>query len=271
MTHYIKLQSSTFSGRRGSNLFSGGIWFFTIVAFFLGEVVALAEVNSSPLQERISPQASVDPALIQAAQEQAKDSMRQAWQNGAENQAQPVNTLIGANGEVVLTQNAPQQIVRLADGSIGLSKPQTMITIIQQPTPLPTVAPPAPLDSRIQTLVNGIDQIETKAILPERLAVDQLDAIKKIADNGTLIAQQRFAVEQYKINSDAQLEWLRIAKSFVLWGFLFSIPFIVTVYWITRNIAVGWRNWQKEVLEFKQKELESAERITMSDHEKYHK
>lgn len=201
-------------------------------------------------------------SLIQAAQDQARDSMRQAWQQGTEAKPQPVNTLIGANGEIALTQNAPQQIVRLADGSVGLSKPQTLITIIQPPTPLPTVAPPAPLDSRIQTIVNGIDHIETKAILPEHLVVDQLDAIKKIADNGTLIAQQRFAVEQYRINSDAQLEWLRIVKGFTLWGFLFSIPFITTLYWIISQTVKGWLGWQKEKLAYKQKELEVVEKIT---------
>lgn len=188
--------------------------------------------------------------------------MRQAWQQGAEAKPQPVNTLIGANGEIALTQNAPQQIVRLADGSVGLSKPQTLITIIQPPTPLPTVAPPAPLDSRIQTIVNGIDHIETKAILPEHLVVDQLDAIKKIADNGTLIAQQRFAVEQYRINSEAQLEWLRIVKSFTLQGFLCSIPFVFAVYWVVSQAVKGWLGWQKEKLAHKQKELEIAERIT---------
>ena len=76
---------------------------------------------------------------------------------------------------------------------------QLLTPAMPQPTPLPPVAPQ---DSRIQTTVDGIDHIETKAILPEHLVVDQLDAIKKIADNGTLIAQQRFAVEQYKINPE---------------------------------------------------------------------
>lgn len=270
MTYCKKLPSHDISGSRCTKFVLGVMCILLpIVVFSFGTIIILAEVGPSRPQETVSSQAYVDPALIQAAQEQAKDSMREAWRQGAENKVQPVNTLVGPDGTVVLTQNAPKQIVTYPDGSLGLSKSQTMITVIQQPTPLPTVAPAAPQDSRIQTIVNGVDHIETKAILPEHLVVDQLDAIKKIADNGALIAQQRFAVEQYKINSETQLEWLRITKSFVLWGFLFSIPFIVTVYWITRNVAVGWRNWQKEVLEFKQKELESAERITMSDHEKY--
>ncbi|GAK59400.1 hypothetical protein U27_06384 [Candidatus Vecturithrix granuli] len=265
MIRFKKLQSHGISGSRCTKFFIRVACIFGIVvSFFMGNTITLSEVTSSPSQETASSQAYVDPALIQAAQEQAKDSMREAWRQGAENKVQPVNTLVGPDGTVVMTQNAPKQIVTYPDGSLGLSRSQTMITVIQQPTPLP-ITTIVPQDSRIQTIVNGIDHIETKAILPEHLVVDQLDAIKEIADNGTLIAQQRFVVEQYKINSDAQLEWLRITKSFVLWGFLFSIPFILTFYWITRNIAVGWRNWQKEVLEFKQRELESAERITMGD------
>ena len=209
-------------------------------------------------------EATCQTELIQAAQEQAQNSMRAAWQHGTEGKPQPVNVVAAPDGSLAFAQNLPREIITLSNGTLGLSV-GTQITIVQaapQPMPLPTVAPQ---DSRIQTTVNGIDHIETKAILPERLAVDQLDAIKKIADNGTLIAQQRFAVEQYKINSDAQLEWLRIAKGFTLWGFLFSIPFLLTLYWIAGNIAKGWRSWQKDKLEYKQKELETAERITRSE------
>lgn len=209
-------------------------------------------------------EATCQAELLQAAQNQANDSMREAWKNGSENHTQPVNVVAAPDGSMAVAQNLPREIVMLPDRTLGLSG-GTQITIVQaapQPTPLPTVAPQ---DSRIQTLVNGIDHIETTAILPEHLVVDQLDAIKKIADNGTLIAQQRFAVEQYKINSDAQLEWLRIAKGFTLWGFLFSVPFLLTVYWIIANFCRGWREWQKDKLEYRQKEIEAAERITRSE------
>lgn len=264
MMRYRKFQLHGISGSRWTKCVFGVIFILAIVVFFSGNVIVLAEVAPCQSQETVSSQVHVDPALIQAAQEQAQDSMREAWRQGSEEKAQPVNTLVGPDGTLILTQNAPKQIVTYPDGSLGLSKSQTMITVIQQPTPMP-IPTVIPQDSRIQTTVNGIDHIETKAILPEHLVVDQLDAIKKIADNGALIAQQRFAVEQYKINSESQLEWLRITKSFVLWGFLFSIPFILTIYWITRNIALGWKNWQKEIFEFKQRELESAERITLAD------
>ena len=261
-TDYKKLQLHDISGRRCTKFLFMVICILTIIVFFFGAIITEAEVGPSRSQETTSPQAQIDPALIRAAQDQAQESMRNAWQQNAENKVQPVNSLVGPDGTLVFTQNAPKQIVTLPDGTLGLSKSQTMITVIQQPTPLPTVAPQ---DSRIQTIVNGIDHIETKAILPEHLVVDQLDAIKKIADNGTLIAQQRFAVEQYKINSEAQLEWLRITKSFVLWGFVFSIPFILTIYWITRNITIGWRNWQKDVYELQQKQYDTADRITMAE------
>ena len=201
--------------------------------------------------------------LFQAAQEKAQDTMRRAWQQGTEHKDQPVDTLLGADRSLAIVQNAPRRITTFADGSLGLTPVHTTITVIQQPTPLPTLVPQ---DSRIQTTVNGVDNIETKAILPERLGVDQLEAIKKIADNGTLIAQQRFAVEQYRINSEAQLEWLRISKSFVLWGFLFSIPFLLTLHWIGRNILAGWRDWQNARMEYKLKEWETSERIVRESH-----
>ena len=222
-----------------------------ISAFFLSGYTPYAE-------------ATCQAEFIQAAQEQAKDSLRAAWQNGTENKPQPVNVLAAPDGSVAFAQNLPRKIITLPNGSLGLSG-GTQITIVQaapQPTQLPTAAPQ---DSRIQTIVNGIDHIETTAILPEHLVVDQLDAIKKIADNGTLIAQQRFAVEQYKINSEAQLEWFRITKGFTLWGFLFSVPFLMTVYYIIANFLRGWREWQKDKLEYRQKEIEAAERITRSE------
>ena len=183
-----------------------------------------------------------------------------AQQQALSDTPQPLTAVTGD----AIVQRAPRLIGTLPNGQPGLTGGQVAVTLIavQQPTPLPTVAPQ---DSRIQTTVNGLDNIETKAILPEHLGVDQLDAIKKIADNGTLIAQQRFAVEQYRIDTESQLEWLRISKSFVLWGFLFSIPFLMTLYWILRNAAAGWRDWQKDKLEYRQKEWESAERITSHD------
>ena len=197
------------------------------------------------LQELKMSKQDIKDEAIEDLSQMAKD----AWQIIAkENRSKP---------QFFLSNNKPAYLSIKEQVDLQLLTPA-----MPQPTPLPPVAPQ---DSRIQTTVDGIDHIETKAILPEHLVVDQLDAIKKIADNGTLIAQQRFAVEQYKINSEAELEWLRIAKSFTLWGFLFSVPFLLTFYYIFANLAKGWREWQKDKLEYRQKEIEAAERITRSE------
>ncbi|MCP4403362.1 MAG: hypothetical protein GY801_39400 [bacterium] len=202
--------------------------------------------------------AEVSSDAIEAAREQAEASMRAAWRKGREDERQPLNKVVGPDGSIVLTRNAPRQIVTLPNGEPGLSDRHTTITVIQPPTP-PPVTPPQ--NTSIQTTVNGIDRIETQAILPELLAVDQLEAVKKIADNGTLIAQQRFGLEQYKINQEMELEYLRLVKNFVLWGFLASIPFIVASYWILKNVFSGYRTLQKDQREFKLKEDEVSHRV----------
>ncbi len=136
-------------------------------------------------------------------------------------------------------------------------QPSTHIVIFEAPIPIATVAA---LESKIDTTVNGIDNIETKAILPENLSVEQLEAVKKITDNGTLIAQQRLGLEQFQLDTSTQLSRLRVVKGLVLWGLLFSIPTLLTLYWIVRNIALGWREWQQEKLSYTLKELERVER-----------
>jgi predicted membrane protein len=57
------------------------------------------------------------------------------------------------------------------------------------------------------------------------------------------------------------LEYLRIVKSFVLWGFLLSIPFLVTSYWILKHVFAGYRAVKQDQWAYKLKELESAENI----------
>lgn len=236
------------------------LYFVLIVLGILAVLTALTLFGCTPyIQAAVA--AEVDPTLIQAAKEQANRVMDEAWTNGTEGHIQPVQKVVGADGTVVLAQHAPKRLVTLPDGRVDLDDSGTTITVIQQPPPLPTPIPPAPQDTRIQTTINGIDQIETKAILPEHLVVDQLDAVKKIADNGTLIAQQRFALAQYQINQEAELEYLRIVKSFVLWGFLLSIPFLLTSYWILKHVFAGYRAIKQDHLAYKLKELESAENI----------
>jgi hypothetical protein len=202
--------------------------------------------------------AEVSSEVISAAQEHAEASMRKAWQEGREEEPQPVNTLMQPDGSMTLTQNAPRRMITLPNGEPGLSDRHTTITVIPPPTPVPA-APPQ--HSRIHTTVNGIDRIETQAVLPEQLAVDQMEALKQIADNGTLIAQQRFGLEQYKLSQEMELEYLRLVKSFVLWGFLASIPFLFTSYWIFKHLFSGYRSLQRDRNEYALKEQELTDKM----------
>ncbi|PIE33025.1 hypothetical protein CSA56_13300 [candidate division KSB3 bacterium] len=184
----------------------------------------------------VNAQAAVDTSLISAARQKANNAALQSWRQGTEGEIQPVTKTVGTDGTIVLAQNTPRELEIKPNGELGITDRHTTITVIHPPSPPPVKAPQ---DTRIQTVVNGVDQIETRAILPEHLVVDQLDAVKKIADNGTRIAQQRFGLEQYKIQEELKLEYLNIVKSFVLWGFLMSIPFLLTGYWILQRILIS--------------------------------
>ena len=244
-------------------------WLQSVVNFVLYVALVILTIAAVLLAFEYYANAEVSPDLIRAAQEQADASMRQAWRQGSEHYTQPIDKLVGSDGSVVLAQNAPRQIT-MVNGEPGLSDRHTTITVIQPvPTPVPTPRPrPSPLptpipkqETRIQTDINGIDEIGTRVVLPEDLGVEQLEAVEKIAENGTLIAQQRFGLEQYKINQGMELEYLKIVKSFVLWGFLASIPFLFTSYWILKNMLSGYQSLQKDLREYKLKELETSERV----------
>jgi len=173
----------------------------------------------------------------------------------------------GYSDKTVPEQSAPSPEIKPPTESpyrtIPQAVPPTTIQILQQPAPLATVAP---LTTRIKTTINGIDQIETQAVLPSELEVKQLDAVKKIADNGVIIAQQRLGLEQRDITARTALASLSIWKHFVLWGLVLSIPFLMTIFWMIRRMALGWHSWQQDKLDYKLKELASAERqIAMSN------
>ncbi len=147
------------------------------------------------------------------------------------------------------------------------SQPSTTVLLFQQPAPPPPVVPQT---TQLKTIVNGIDQIETKVVLPSRLEVDQLEAVKKIADNGVIIAQQRLGLEQGDMTSQTALAQLSVWKEFVLWGLMLSIPFLLTMFWIAKQAAVGWHAWQQNKLDYKLKELASAERQIAMSNSTYH-
>ena len=217
-------------------------------------------------QEELQQQLQREAWLRRLAQQQARFSLQEQVQKTPQTPSETHSAYGYADnvrpGSTTLPDTQGAALPTVAGTQAG-SPPHTTIMVVQQPTPLPTLQPQ---DSRIHTIINGIDQVETTAVLPQHLDVDQLGAVKKIADNGALIAQQRFAVEQYRIDSTSKLEWFRISKGFVLWGLLLSIPFLVTLSWIARNALRGWRDWQRDRLTYKLQELESLERqIVMSE------
>jgi hypothetical protein len=102
-------------------------------------------------------------------------------------------------------------------------------------------------------------------VLPEDLTVDQLSAVNKIAENGVVIGQQQIGLEQFKIQQQSQLEYFRIVKSFTLWGFLASIPFLFTLFHIGKNVIRGVSESKKSHYDYKLKELEASERVIYDD------
>ncbi len=220
----------------------------------------------------------VDPELLNQAKTMAETSMRTAWKNGTEGEEQPIHKLVGTDGAIVLAQNTPRRLVPLPDGTLGMSEVKTTITIIPPSVSRPSAAADVHEPAEFRMGIVGMDQIQTMTILPQQLSSDQADVIRNMSETGVALAQQRFAIEQFRIQADTELAWLRITRNFILWGLLVSIPFILTMYWIAKNMAVGLRGWQKEKMEhrlrqqqaeheFELQELHSAERLIAASDE----
>lgn len=202
---------------------------------------------------------------VQLAQQ---EQQKQARRFGTDGEQQPTYGYAGEDGTMYLAKNEPVNVITKPDGNLGVNKPGMHVTVIQPPA----VVTVLPADTRVQTTVDGIDHIEFKAILPESLSQEQLDAVNKIALNGKVIAEQRLgleqhkinteaAVEQYAINTESELEYLRIVKGFTLWGFLMSIPFIFTVYYISKQLLIGWSQLVETRLKYKLREIEGVDRV----------
>ncbi len=220
----------------------------------------------------------VDPELLKQAKTLAETSMRTAWKNGTEGEEQPVLKLVGTDGTVVLAQNAPRRLVPLPDGTLGMSAIKTIVTIIPPSASRASLPTDAQEPAEFRMGIIGTDQIRTMTILPQQLSTEQADVIRNMTETGVALAQQRFAIEQFRIQADTELAWLRITRNFILWGLLVSIPFILTMYWMAKNMAVGLHGWQKEnaeqrlkqqraEYEFKLRELQSAERLIAESYE----
>ena len=225
-----------------------------------------------------------DPQLLKHAKALADISMRQAWENGTTGEEQPIIKLVGQDGTIVLAQNAPRRFIPLPDGTFAMSAANTTITIIP-PTASRASATTGgardagkPAEFRME--MNGTDQIQTMMALPSQLSPEQADAIRHAAATGAALAQQRFAIEQFRIQADTEQDYLRITRNFTLYGVIVSIPFLLTIYWIAKHAASGMHSWQKEDQEYRLrqqqaeheftlKELQSAERVIAASDEKY--
>lgn len=224
----------------------------------------------------------VEPELLKQAKIKAEESMRFAWKNGTEGDEQPVIKLVGQDGTIVLAQNAPRRLLPLPDGTLGMSEVKTTITIIppsaSRISKSERAAEYAEKPAEFRMEINGTDQFQTMTILPQQLSPGQADTIRHMTTTGVTLAQQRFAIEQFRIQADTELAYLRITRNFALWGMLASIPFLLAVYWIAKNTAALLHGWQKETQEYRLRqqqaehdftlrELQSAERLIAASDE----
>lgn len=165
-------------------------------------------------------QAACQTELIQAAQQQARDSMREAWRNGTEAKEQPVNRMTGADGSVAFAQNVPRQIVMLPNRELGLSG-GTQITVVQaaQPTPQPTPQP---------------TQEPSKVILRSNITEGEISAV--VAISGDPGEEQMSAVEKVSTNHKnlaeemLDLAWGKVVSSALLFIPLTIVPFLAVFF-----------------------------------------
>ena len=144
--------------------------------------------------------------LIQAAQNTAKDSMREAWQNGTEAKEQPVETLTAPDGSVALVKNLPREIVMLPNRELGLSG-GTQITVVQAPAPAPQPTPePTPEPSKV-ILRSNITEGEISAVvaISGDPGEEQMSAVEKVSTNHKNLAEEMLDLAWGKVVSRALL------------------------------------------------------------------
>ena len=78
-----------------------------------------------------------------------------------------------------------------------------------------------PAGTGIETVIKGIEDVETHIILRGRTSPEQSEVVKKILENNLSLLQQHFNIERQRIDSEAELEYLRIFKKF-FYGEFFS-------------------------------------------------
>lgn len=195
--------------------------------------------------------AAVNAELIQAAQEQAQDSEREAWRQGREHQQQPVNTLTGADGSTAVFQNAPRQIVMTPDGP-GLSERHTTIKVFQ---PAPVIQQ-LPGMAKIRNTTEGTDHSNSLDLSVDVTDEGQLDLLGKQIDGNNQRFQQRLELEAISLNNAFWLQAVKQAKSLILWGLLVSIPFLAISYLIAKNALSGISHHRQAMMKEESRQYE---------------
>ena len=158
--------------------------------------------------------------LIQAAQNAAKDSMREAWQQGSEAKEQPVETLTAPDGSVALVKNLPREIVMLPNRELGLSG-GTQITVVQAPAPAPQPTPePTPEPSKV-ILRSNITEGEISAVvaISGDPGEEQMSAVEKVSTNHKNLAEEML-----------DLAWGKVVSSALLFIPLTIVPFLAVFF-----------------------------------------
>ena len=179
--------------------------------------------------------------LIQAAQEQAKDSMREAWQNGTEGKEQPVDVVTGADGSTALVQNLPRQIVMLPDRTLGLSG-GTQITVVQAPAPAPqpTPEPTAEPNKIIVRSTVSEKEISASVAIQGDPGEAQMAAVEKVSSNHKGLAEEML-----------DLAWGKVVSHALLFIPLTVVPFLAVFFaflYLMRRIRLEETKFAEKVI-----------------------
>lgn len=184
------------------------------------EVLLIAGIIAVMVIMALDAHATTCPVTAQAQTPEVQNAIKDAMRTQALSDLPETLTVPVSNGVVRVE---PQEIARLADGSVGLSHANVTATLITHilPTPAPI---PEKQDVRTAFTIQGIDDIEIKGILPESLDANNLDAVKSMVKSGELVAGQRLVLEQYQIGQEADLKKYDQLKSLILWSLVLLIP-----------------------------------------------
>lgn len=179
--------------------------------------------------------------LFQAAQNVAKDSMREAWQNGTEANDQPVNVVTGNDGSMALVKNLPREIVLMPDKSLGLSG-GTQITVVQAPAPAPQPTPaPTPEPNKIIVRSQITEQeISATVAISGDPGEAQMAAVEKVSTNHKNLAEEML-----------DLAWGKVVANALLFIPLTVVPFIAVCFaffYLMRRIKLEETKFAEKII-----------------------